>query len=275
MNRTKAPLVVVLVTLPMLLMGQEPIDKAYLKCSYEYKWEFDTLSHKDVRDDLLYLLVGNKVSKCYSYYTYICDSLNSTPEGEKERIKIMKMVFAKDGAKTNAFPHKRMTACVYKNYPEGKMTVTDFLMNQNYRYGDEMNIQIWEMGDSTKTVMGHECQQAVCYFRGRHWTAWFAADVPVMDGPWKFGGLPGLIMEVYDMNRQHHFLINGMQQEDNIPIRFGNFEKKNFVRIDRKKFLKSCMNYRRNQSGIIELETGISLGDPDSAIHYDLLERDY
>lgn len=122
------PTLLSLLAFPILLMGQEDIDNAYLKCSYDYRWEFDTLSHKDVRDDLLYLIVGNKVSKCYSYYTYVCDSLNSTPEGKKERIKIMKLAFAKDGAETNAFPYKRMTTCVYKNYPEGKMTVTDFLI---------------------------------------------------------------------------------------------------------------------------------------------------
>lgn len=275
MTKMRIKVVLLFAFLPMLLNAQEQIDKAYLKCSYEYKWEFDTLSHKDVRDDLLYLLVGNEVSKCYSYYTYISDSLNSTPEGRKEKVRIMKMAFAKDGAEANAFPHKRMTTCVYKNYPEGKMTVTDFLMNQNYRYEDEMNSQTWEMGDSIKTVMGHECMQAMCHFRGRHWTAWFALDVPVMDGPWKFCGLPGLIMEVYDMKREHHFLINGMQREDNLPIRFGNFEKSKFVFIERKKFLKSYMNYLRNQSGIIESETGISLGNSIPVIHHDLLERDY
>ena len=37
-----------------MLSFAQTIDSLYLKCSYEYKWEFDTLSHKDVRNDILY-----------------------------------------------------------------------------------------------------------------------------------------------------------------------------------------------------------------------------
>ena len=97
----------------------------------------------------------------------------------------------------NAIPHRRMTATIYKNYPQGEMTITDFLLGQYYLYGDSLNAQEWNMeNDSTKMVLGHECQKATCCFRGRQWTAWFALDVPVSDGPWKFCGLPGLIMEV-------------------------------------------------------------------------------
>ena len=28
--------------------------------------------------------------------------------------------------------------------------------------------------------------------------AWFTSQIPLKSGPWKFGGLPGLIMKVYD-----------------------------------------------------------------------------
>ena len=82
----------------------------------------------------------------------------------------------------NAIPHRRMTATIYKNYPQGEMTITDFLLGQYYLYGDSLNAQEWNMeNDSTKMVLGHECQKATCCFRGRQWTAWFALDVPVSD----------------------------------------------------------------------------------------------
>lgn len=102
------------------------------------------------------------------------------------------------------------------------MTITDFLLGQYYLYGDSLNAQEWNMeNDSTKMVLGHECQKATCCFRGRQWTAWFALDVPVSDGPWKFCGLPGLIMEVYDRGKQYYFCINGMQQVSATPITLG------------------------------------------------------
>ena len=49
-------------------------------------------------------------------------------------------------------PHRRMKAYVYKNYPEGKMTVTDGLSLQDYIYVDSLNNINWTMVDSTKTI---------------------------------------------------------------------------------------------------------------------------
>ena len=48
---------------------------------------------------------------------------------------------------------------------------------------------------------------AVSDFRGRRWTAWFAPDISISDGPWKFSGLPGLIMEAYDTENHYRFFI--------------------------------------------------------------------
>lgn len=257
-------------------MGQV-IDQAHLKCSYEYKYEFDTLSHKDVRDDLLYLQIGKSISKCFSYYTYQNDSLWNSPDGEKKVSSLMMEAFTKKGSRTNAFPHKRMTACIYKNYPIGKVTITDHLMDQYYVYEDDLYPQTWSMEDSTKLVMGHECQKAVCNFRGREWTAWFAVDIPISDGPWIFGGLPGLIMDVYDRKNQHHFRINGLQKVNNEPIEFIVLDKnfKKLVQTDRIKFLRSKMNYYMNNKSINEAMTGISLNMPEQKLKRDLLERDY
>lgn len=257
-------------------MGQV-IDQAHLKCSYEYKYEFDTLSHKDVRDDLLYLQIGKSTSKCFSYYTYQNDSLWNSPDGEKKVSSLMMEAFTKKGSRTNAFPHKRMTACIYKNYPIGKVTITDHLMDQYYVYEDDLYPQTWSMEDSTKLLMGHECQKAVCNFRGREWTAWFAVDIPISDGPWIFGGLPGLIMDVYDRKNQHHFRINGLQKVNNEPIEFIVLDKnfKKLVQTDRIKFLRSKMNYYMNNKSINEAMTGISLNMPEQKLKRDLLERDY
>ena len=170
-----------------------------------------------------------------------------------------------------------MTATIYKNYPQGKITVTDFLLGQYYLYEDALNSQEWNMeNDSTKMVLGHGCKKATCCFRGRQWTAWFALDVPVSDGPWKFCGLPGLIMEVYDRGKQYYFCINGMQQVSAKLITFGVLDKefKRFQKTTRKDFLKSKYKYLKNRNSINEASTGISLGGSDEALNYDLIEKE-
>jgi len=59
--------------------------------------------------------------------------------------------------------------------------------------------------EDTLTVAGYLCQKATCRFRGRNYTAWFAMDIPIQNGPWKFGGLPGLILKAYDSDKLYVF----------------------------------------------------------------------
>ena len=49
----------------------------------------------------------------------------------------------------------------------------------------------WEITGDTAEVFGYDCIRAECDFRGRHWTAWFAPEIAVNEGPWKLRGLPG------------------------------------------------------------------------------------
>ena len=56
----------------------------------------------------------------------------------------------------------------------------------------------WQLTSDTCTVMGYPCQKAVTEFRGRVWHAWFCPALPVDSGPYKFRGLPGLIIKAED-----------------------------------------------------------------------------
>lgn len=274
----KYSLLIIISFAPLTCYSQKILDDNYLKCQYQFIWQNDTLDSK-TKEDLLILKIGKSMSKCISFYAKQVDSIMSRPNWyEIMRVKINKAMDSKTFMKGN-YPHKRMKAYVYKNYPQGKMTVTDGISLQDYIYEDELHAQHWEFTDSTKTVLNYPCQMATCNFRGRHWTAWFTPDIPVSDGPWKFSGLPGLIMEVYDRNSQYHFTIVGVQKVKNDPIAFtethgGNskFEKTN--RID---LLKAQKKYLMDMNGYIEMETRIDLsgGQPAKVMQYDLIERDY
>lgn len=254
------------------------LDNCILKCQYRYEWKFDTLTI-EIRDDLINLQIGKDISKSFSYYTFQSDSLRSTSEGRKKWRELFNKAIEKDGVKATNFPHKRMKTYVYKNYPEGKMTVTDGLSLQDYIYEDQLSTQNWQFTDSAKTILDYPCQMATCDFRGRQWTAWFAPDVPISDGPWKFGGLPGLIMEVYDRGSQYHFTIVGLQKVENEPIIFSEtyVGSKKFEKTNRIDFLKAQKKYLMDMNGYIQMETGIDLsgGQPAKIMRYDLIERDY
>ena len=270
--------ILLLTSLAVQATAREPmIDRAHMKCLYRYVYTFDTLKN-ELRDDLLILQIGKEVSKCYSYYTFQCDSLRRTPDGAKVWSELFRRAIEKDGIYGD-FPHVRMSTYVYKNYPTGQMTITDRISSQGYRYADSLHAQTWIMGDSTRQVLGYTCQQATADFRGRHWTAWFATDIPVSDGPWKLGGLPGLILEAYDEGKQHVFTAVGLERvKDELIIfnrPFGGNHR--YEQTNRLEFLRMERRFLMDSNSFIQMETGIDLfGDePNRVMRYDLLERDY
>ena len=256
------------------------IDYANIKCSYEHKEVKDTLTG-NAREDLIYLQIGEKYSKCYSFYTHRFDSL--MVNGEKE---LSRMIVAMNKNWTDmesgypapaADPFPRMTGYLYKNYPQGKITVCDRIMGDYYQYEDGLNMQEWNLQeDSSKTIIGYECQKATCKFRGREWTAWFALDVPISDGPWKFGGLPGLIMEVYDKNRQQYFCINGIQQVDSEPIYYGiiGIDSKRIEKTTLRAYLKANYETIRSSANPLAESIGLPTSPRKQAPNFDWIERE-
>ena len=250
-----------LLMMPMVsAIAQKKLDEAYLKCQYDYQYEDDTLTHH-LKEDRLVLLVGKNVSKCYSYYSMQVDTIFASPNSYEILHQMINAAFAANQDP----PHKKMKAYVYKNYPEGKMTVTDGgVMLTSYIYEDSLNGQNWDIEDSTKTVLGHECQKATCEYHGRMWTAWFAMDVPVSDGPWKLCGLPGLIMEAYDKKHQHEFKMVGIENVTHEPIVFsknyvGNhrFEKTTYERFLKEQYKALFGDFFVQ----MQQETGIDLSE--------------
>jgi GLPGLI family protein len=73
----------------------------------------------------------------------------------------------------------------------------------NVKYGilrDTLNRINWKIIPGTKTILGYKCKIAKGNFRGRDYSAYFCPEIPVSDGPFKFQGLPGLILEIYSMD---------------------------------------------------------------------------
>ena len=266
-------------SLTVQAVARDPlIDRAYMKCLYRYVYLNDTLTGK-TKNDLLVLQIGTRISKCFSHYSNQVDSLSALPNGDMIIGKMINEAMNNGEFMRGNYPHKRLKTYIYKNYPEGRMTVTDGLILQDYCYVDSLHTQIWTMGDSTREVLGYTCQQATADFRGRHWTAWFATDIPVSDGPWKLGGLPGLILEAYDEGQQHVFTAVGLERVKDEPIIFNRSfgDNQKFEQTNRLEFLRSKKKSLMDLNGYIQMETGIDLsqGKPQKVMRYDLLERDY
>ncbi|MEO0471734.1 MAG: GLPGLI family protein [Bacteroidota bacterium] len=69
----------------------------------------------------------------------------------------------------------------------------------------------WKLEDGQKKIGRFNCQKASTHFRGRDYTAWYTTDVPVSNGPWKFHGLSGLILEVEDASGEVAFQFQSIE----------------------------------------------------------------
>ncbi len=56
----------------------------------------------------------------------------------------------------------------------------------------------WVLKREKKKIGGILCHKATTNFRGRNYIAWYAPSIPSSFGPWKLGGLPGLILQAHD-----------------------------------------------------------------------------
>jgi GLPGLI family protein len=63
----------------------------------------------------------------------------------------------------------------------------------------------WELKAETKEILGYNCKKATGTYRGRNYIAYYTTDIPIYDGPFKFNGLPGLILSVFEENKKVSF----------------------------------------------------------------------
>ena len=125
----------------------------------------------------------------------------------------------------------------------------------DYKYSETIPVQNWNISDDTLTIAGYLCQKATCHFRGRDFIAWFASDIPINNGPWKFGGLPGLIMKVNDIDEKFIYECVRIERQD-FKIYMPDFSKHG--KADRIKLMKLITEAHEDLSkaaGLVEVET--------------------
>lgn len=73
----------------------------------------------------------------------------------------------------------------------------DYINDKQYFITDTIPVMNWDLvPDDTKEIEGYTCNKAKLKYRGSEFTAYYTQDIPTTFGPWKFDGLPGLILEI-------------------------------------------------------------------------------
>ncbi len=108
---------------------------------------------------------------------------------------------------------------IFTNYPEGRITTQEMLYPYRYMADEPLEKQKWTLTDAQDSICGYASQSATTKYHGLTWNVYYTEDVPASIGPWKLGGLPGLITKATDAKGIHTFTLYGFHQEDT-PIIF-------------------------------------------------------
>ena len=259
--------------------------RAEIKVEYNYHNKFLRGEDGVIEKDTPFILLANQnQSKFYCPSTEYRDSLLSTPSG---RAKERQMFDAAAAAYVQNRDRSTMDGVVYhsrlyvlKDFDKSVSTTCDEAGMGECGYYDEPFSEIdWVIAeDSTKTILDYQCIMATTDYHGRKWTVWFTPEIPMQDGPWKFCGLPGLIMEASEPSGQHRFTVTGIETSSQPIYPVFNTEYEKMDRID---MLRAERHYRENSNAMFKAATGYELGGcvdapvTEESRKYDYLETDY
>lgn len=148
-------------------------------------------------------------------------------------------------------------------------------INTNFAYaGDQLysyqteDIVEWKLSEETKKIEDFSVQKATTNFGGRNWTAWFTKEIPFSEGPYKFTGLPGLIVSLEDSENQFSFsLIKSKKLEKTydtkniLEVRYGDKP----IKVSEKIFVKKSLEYYEDpyQEDRVNLKKGNTIIEID------------
>lgn len=198
------------------------IDTASLRCYYLFSKKKEG-ADKIFRVDTMVLDIGSKVSNFYDPARLGRDSLlNARMKSiDPQTIKSVNVYKGDSGKDISNMPGTTFSNSlegesyqIIKDKTTNKINVLDYTdaMGDRFKYEDEAGVLPWKILNETDTIASYSCQKATLNFRGREYTVWFAPEIPINDGPWKFAGLPGLILKAEDTKGLFSFKLIGLQQ---------------------------------------------------------------
>lgn len=221
----------------------KPVDTARFNVTYSLKYKF----HPDIKDyyeDIRIVQIGKRCIKDYSDIINHFDSLATA--------QIRHGADSYSNVSGNPWPLE-IIRLVRGSVADMKyrLSTSTFLV-----YQDSVPALEWDFSsEATDTIMGYECHRATAEFAGRRYTAWFAPEIPLPFGPYKFGGLPGLILKIEDGERQFVWNAVGFQHT-NAQIMECTYQDGNDKRCSASDVEKTLVRYFNSPVGFMISEMG-------------------
>ena len=134
---------------------------------------------------------------------------------------------------------------------------------------DSLSKFSWKLESETKEILGYKCNLATTIFRGRKYSAFYTSKINISDGPWKFYGLPGLILSISSDDSIIQYEANKIEFNSNEIIDSKKIIDNEFISWEdfRLKFIETFDNYIKKikASGVVDdgAEVNIKIVSPE------------
>lgn len=199
----KKVLQVILITTMVLLNAQNSANRFFYELTYKPNKDSAKLEK-----EMMVLDIDQNKSLYQSYEKIQIDSITGIMI--KEASKTGFPDFKKIGNRRTRFTHQ-----ISKSYPIREVVYKDRISMDHYSFRENPNL-IWKISDEKQKIGTYNAQKATADFGGRKWIAWFTTEIPFQDGPYKFYGLPGLIVKVGDEAGNYSWELKGNKKTDHI-----------------------------------------------------------
>lgn len=208
---------------------------------YEYTSVKDSLNKSEINSEQMYLDVSKSGSKFYSREVFVQDSTMMADFEKQIKATGAMHVISKPQSIKGNFRNK-----IFKNYPKYEVVLETRIGRDLFKVADDRPMN-WKISPEKETIGEFETQKATTEFAGRKWTAWFTTKLPFQDGPYKFHGLPGLIVKMEDASKTHIFELKGVSKFDDVPVETSEFNQPvKAVEISEKQYKKIFMENRND-----------------------------
>ena len=216
--------------------------------SYEYQFVKDTLNKTEITKELMNLDIGKEGSNFYSRDVYVSDStMNAYFEKQIQTTGSMNVDTKIMSQRKGSMRYK-----IFKSYPEFKISTKTRMGMDAYKVAEDRKMA-WNILKEKQKIGEFNTQKASTEFAGRKWIAWFSTELPFQDGPYKFYGLPGLIVKLEDAAETHQFELVGVSKYTSPTEKVSPFGQPNKeIEINQKQYKKMYLEERNDPAKTIK-----------------------
>lgn len=208
------------------------LDKTKQNIYYNYVYTPNLKEKGKSKTSLTVLQIGENYYKFSDIFLLKNDSLNM-------QFSLLKDLGIKELKSSMLIKSKIVfKQSLIKNLSIDSIKVKGIVFSTKYEYEEKAPNLNWKLINDTKSILNYKVKKAVVNYGGRDWVAWYAEEIPVNLGPYVFGNLPGLILELYDDDENFHFLAVGMDNKQNeiykrVDSKIVKTTKNDFFKVER------------------------------------------